>query len=187
MKSFRSSSPQSNRSTTSSAPRRRSCNAPMFTMSERAVDALLAQELIVALYSLDSRRRKRFGMHHTHLKLTCFLSKKNRCLFYWFRHSLPPDLTVTKILYTNPSLKARGGATWNIPTFGKGYRALGGPCAFLRASEGFWSMFCRECECRHPVSSSNSICKSPHSSRGHFHPRHFPWRTKSQRRPSAIA
>lgn len=109
MKSFRSSSPQSNRSTTSSAPRRRSCNAPMFTMSERAVDALLAQELIVALNSLDSRRRKRFGMHHTHLKLTCFLSKKNRCLFYWFRHSLPPDLTVTKILYTNPSLKARGG------------------------------------------------------------------------------
>ena len=76
---------------------------------------------------------------------------------------------------------------WNIPTFGKRYRALGGPCAFLRASEGFWSMFCRECECRHPVSSSNSICKSPHSSRGHFHPRHFPWRTKSQRRPSAIA
>ena len=60
---------------------------------------------------------------------------------------------------------------WNIPTFGKRYRALGGPCAFLRASEGFWSMFCRECECRHPVSSSNSICKSPHSSCGHFHPR----------------
>ena len=82
---------------------------------------------------------------------------------------------------------ARAGFCWNIPTFGKGYRALGGPCAFLRASEGFWSMFCRECECRHPVSSSNSICKSPHSSRGHFHPRHFPWRTKSQRRPSAIA
>ena len=83
-----------------------------------------------------------------------------------------------RIVYQKRRPARNPPARWNIPTFGKRYRALGGPCAFLRASEGFWSMFCRECECLHPVSSSNSICKSPHSSRGHLHPRHFPWRTR---------
>ena len=41
--------------------------------------------------------------------------------------------------------------------------------------------------CHHPDRSSNSICRSPCLSRTQSRPRHLPWQTKSQRRPSAIA
>lgn len=41
--------------------------------------------------------------------------------------------------------------------------------------------------CHHPDRSSNSICRSPCFSRTQSRPRHLPWQTKSQRRPSAIA
>ena len=41
--------------------------------------------------------------------------------------------------------------------------------------------------CHHPGRSSNSICRSPCFSRTQSRPRHLPWQTKSQRRPSAIA
>ena len=87
MKSFKSSSPQSNRSTTSSAPSRLSWRASLFIISERAVDTLLAQKLIVALYRLHPCRGKRFGAQHAHLKPTRFLPKKNWSFFNWFRHA----------------------------------------------------------------------------------------------------
>ena len=89
MKSFRSSSPQSNRSTTSSAPSRLSWIASLFIISERAVDTLFAQKLIVTLYRLHPCRGKRFGAQHAHLKPTRFLPKKDWSFFYWFRHFLP--------------------------------------------------------------------------------------------------
>lgn len=56
-----------------------------------------------------------------------------------------------------------------------------------RASKGLTPRFSPLPTRNHPESSSNSICRSPHSSFGQFHPRHLPCRTKSHLRPSAIA
>lgn len=58
---------------------------------------------------------------------------------------------------------------------------------FSRASKGLTPRFSPLPTRNHPESSSNSICRSPHSSFGQFHPRHLPCRTKSHLRPSAIA
>ena len=76
---------------------------------------------------------------------------------------------------------------WNIPTFVKSCRALGKARAVFAEFRRFCGRACCASGCVYPVRSSNSICKSPRSSRGQFQPRHFPWRTKSHLRPSAIA
>ena len=56
--------------------------------SEGTVDALLAQKLIVAPDCLNPLWRKRFGMQHSHLKLTRLLSKEDWRFFDWFCHVL---------------------------------------------------------------------------------------------------
>ena len=89
MKSLRSSSPQSNCVTTSSAPSRRSWVFSKSIGSEGAIDAFLAHEFIVTHDSCHALLRKRLGMQHTHLKLPCFLPKENGRFFYWFCH-VPP-------------------------------------------------------------------------------------------------
>ena len=76
---------------------------------------------------------------------------------------------------------------WNIPTFGKSCRALGKARRVFAEFRRFCGHAYCTSGCVYPVRSSSSICKSPRSSRGQFHPRHFPWRTKSHLRPSAIA
>ena len=89
MKSLRSSSPQSNCVTTSSAPSRRNWVFSKSIGSEGAIDAFLAHEFIVTHDSCHALLRKRLGMQHTHLKLPCFLPKENGRFFYWFCH-VPP-------------------------------------------------------------------------------------------------
>ena len=128
MKSLRSSSPQSNCVTTSSAPSRRSWVFSKSIGSEGAIDTFLAHEFIVTHDSCHALLRKRLGMQHTHLKLPCFLPKENGRFFYWFCH-VPPrfrsrvqrPLLKTRVSYQKPTAKVkRTRRTPKIPNHGKG-------------------------------------------------------------------
>jgi hypothetical protein len=59
----------------------------MSIVSEGAVDALPAQELVVTLDFIYTLGRKRFGVQHTHLKLSRLLSEENGRFFYRFCHT----------------------------------------------------------------------------------------------------
>ena len=119
----------------------------------------------------------------------CVINKLNGCKGWW----ILPDPSVasarmTRKVYHESGQSAHRSGCWNIPTFGKCRRALSeGLARFSRASKVLSPRFSLPLSLNHPVRSSNSICRSPLSSRGQFHPRHLPCRTKSHLRPSAIA
>ena len=77
---------QSNRVTMSSTPSRRIRQLSLSIGSEGAVDALAAQEFVVAPDALRLLSGKRLGMQHLHLELPRFLAEENRRLFHGFGH-----------------------------------------------------------------------------------------------------
>ena len=116
-----------------------------------------------------------------------FLRPSTREIYRPASRRFHPPLSRTRKLYQNRRARIKRVSPWNIPTFVKSCRALGKARAVFAEFRRFCGRACCASGCVYPVRSSNSICKSPRSSRGQFQPRHFPWRTKSHLRPSAIA
>ena len=86
-----------------SAARRRSCIFSRSIVSEGTVDALPTHKLVVALDPVYAFGGKHFGVQHAHLKLPCFLSEEDRCLFNRFCHVV----TSLSVLGATPLVRNR--------------------------------------------------------------------------------